>query len=831
MSPHTPQRNGGAHEGSKEQLELQTGHAATWWPELILRELVDNSLDECERAGVAPKIVITVAKDSIAVKDNGGGMTAKVVKQIMNYATKTSSNAAYVSPTRGQQGNALQTLLAMSHALTGEPGVTVIESRGVRHRVTFAVDPISRVPRLDHNTEAIDDAGGTKVTVFLPVSPEDRTGLSNAAFDFSWVNPHLTLSFTHPDSRFERKATAPGWTKWNPTDPTSAHWYDLASLKTLIAAEINKANRDRCAQRTVADFIAEFRGLSGTAKRRDICQALNASGEHLDTFFAHGDGPVRRLLAAMKAVSKLVKARDLGVLGERHVLAMIKGRASARYKQSQVDVEGVPYLIEAAFGHCPESSRLIVTGLNWSISVGGDPFGTLFGDGLGALLAEQRAGPEEPITFFLHVASPRLTFLDRGKSEVHLPPEVDEAVVAAVKQVTAAWARQRKAEERDRSARLRRNDAMNASKPVSIKDAAHAIMAKAYAAVSEGDLPAEARQIYYAARGEILRRTGAGSVNADYFTQSLLVDFMSEHPDECAGWNVTFSDRGHFTEPHTGHQIGLGTLAVREYVDSYAKPHLIEGGFAGPQIKTRGPEGRFGGILCVEKEGFEPLLEQARIANRFDLSIMSCKGMSVTAARELVDQTCARFKVPLHILHDFDISGFSIAATLHTSNRRFKFSTVSGEDFKVVDLGLRFADIDDLGREPVNLDPRKEAAQRERLRINGATELEIGFLMGGSRVELNAMTSRQFVDFLEAKLAEHGVGKVIPGVKMLKDAYSLFVRGDRMRRVVEEALAAMSKQRIVAPADLAERVREYFAEHPEAPWNEVVATLAKGHRT
>jgi hypothetical protein len=121
---------------SKEQLELQTGHAAVWWPEVILKELVDNSLDECERAGVAPKIAVTVTADSITVKDNGGGMTAKVVKQILNYATKTSSNAAYVSPTRGQQGNALQTLLAMSHALTGKPGVTLIESGRVRHSIT-----------------------------------------------------------------------------------------------------------------------------------------------------------------------------------------------------------------------------------------------------------------------------------------------------------------------------------------------------------------------------------------------------------------------------------------------------------------------------------------------------------------------------------------------------------------------------------------------------------------------------------------------------------------------------------------------------------------------
>ena len=300
---------------------------------------------------------------------------------------------------------------------------------------------------------------------------------------------------------------------------------------------------------------------------------------------------------------------------------------------------------------------------------------------------------------------------------------------------------------------------------------------------------------------------------------------MHEHPDLCADWNVVFSDRGHFTEPHTGREIELGTLAVRGYVESYSKQELVEGSFAGPRIDTHGPEGRFGGIVYIEKEGFEPLLEQARIAEQFDLAVMSCKGMSVTAARELVDQTCARFKVPLYILHDFDISGFSIATTLHKSNRRFKFSTVSGEDFKVVDLGLRFADIGRLGREPVSLDPKKEIAQRERLKINGATELEIGFLLGGHRVELNAMTSRQFIDFLESKLIDHRVRKVIPDAKGLADAYRLFARGARMKQVVEAAMAAMAKQEIATPINLERRVKAHLRAYPESSWDEAVALI------
>ena len=251
-----------------------------------------------------------------------------------------------------------------------------------------------------------------------------------------------------------------------------------------------------------------------------------------------------------------------------------------------------------------------------------------------------------------------------------------------------------------------------ASKPMSIRDAAFAVMAeRTRRRATTATCRPNARQIFYAARPEILRLAKVDTVDSKRFTQELLVDYMNDHPDECAGWNVVFYDRGHFVEPHTGRVVGLGTLAVRKYVGGYAKPKLIEGGFAGPRIATRGPEGRFGGLLYIEKEGFEPLLDQARIADRFDLAIMSCKGMSVTAARELVDQTCARFKVPLYILHDFDVAASRSRPRCTRRTAAIKFGTVSGEDFKVVDLGLRLADVERLGLQSEPVSPSARTAR------------------------------------------------------------------------------------------------------------------------
>ena len=78
----------------------------------------------------------------------GRGIPAETVEKLIDYSARTSSRAAYASPTRGAQGNALQTIIAMPYALTGEACDTVvISSHGVERRISFAIDPIRQTPR------------------------------------------------------------------------------------------------------------------------------------------------------------------------------------------------------------------------------------------------------------------------------------------------------------------------------------------------------------------------------------------------------------------------------------------------------------------------------------------------------------------------------------------------------------------------------------------------------------------------------------------------------------------------------------------------------------
>ena len=105
---------------TKRELQNQTGHSVYDWPLVVLKELMDNALDACEEAEVAPVISIIVDPGSITIQDNGGGIDTETIKSILDYTIRVSSREAYVSPTRGAQGNALKTILAMGYVLDRE---------------------------------------------------------------------------------------------------------------------------------------------------------------------------------------------------------------------------------------------------------------------------------------------------------------------------------------------------------------------------------------------------------------------------------------------------------------------------------------------------------------------------------------------------------------------------------------------------------------------------------------------------------------------------------------------------------------------------------------
>ena len=165
MQPRMITTSMGADFFTVSTLETQTGFPKEWFPDVILKELIDNALDGCETAGVAPGIVITVDRRddllAISVTDNGLGLDPDTVARIADFATRTSDKAVYRKPSRGAQGNALKTVLGIVTALGGDQPV-VIESRGVRHAFSARLRPGGSVD-ITHETSPCARHEGTMI--------------------------------------------------------------------------------------------------------------------------------------------------------------------------------------------------------------------------------------------------------------------------------------------------------------------------------------------------------------------------------------------------------------------------------------------------------------------------------------------------------------------------------------------------------------------------------------------------------------------------------------------------------------------------------------------
>jgi hypothetical protein len=447
---------------TKRELQNQTGHSVYEWPLVVLKELMDNALDATEEAEIAPVISIAVKSNSCTIQDNGGGIETETIKSILDYTIRVSSREAYVSPTRGAQGNALKTILAMGYVLDREQadqdrvnneavGLTFIETRGVKHRIEFRADHVTNQPKITHTTSSSPINAGTKITITWPGDPtfaysgdqwfDTEDEFKQLVDSYVWFNPHLTLRGTWYGRKFiDVKATNPTWDKWRPRNPTSAHWYDRTRLQRYLSAHVAR-DRDLRRHRTVREFIAEFRGFARSAVQRKVLKDVGCSHQSLAQFY--GVDKVNRrgiakLLASMQRHSKPVAPHHLGIIGADHLkrrfLAAGGNADTFKYEQRKGTDEGIPYIIEIAFGlhqsgltQGATESRRLITGDNWSVGIS-NPFRRFgsTGEELESTLNKVRANADQPVICAAHLASACIQYADRGKSSIILTDDASQ---------------------------------------------------------------------------------------------------------------------------------------------------------------------------------------------------------------------------------------------------------------------------------------------------------------------------------------------------------------------------------------------------------------------
>jgi hypothetical protein len=435
---------------TEKELAMQIGHPKSLWRISILKELIDNALDACEVADIRPKITVEDDGNGFSVTDNGPGLPLSTIEKSLNYMVRISDKNFYVSPTRGQMGNAMKAVYAAPFVALGE-GEVIIECQGKRHAIKTSLDRIGGRPQMDFSSSNSPVKKGTKVSIRWPLLSPLQNAKSSDSYNspksdeddddgdenegnkeegvltsgelvahYSLFNPHAVFHFG--DKTYV--ATSPAWTKWRTDNPTSAHWYDEFQLRDLIAAYILIERKDKSRAKTVREFVTEFRGLSGTAKGAEVIKGFK--GTYLHDLMKDDDvdmAVIKKLLQAMKDNSKPVKPYQMGLVGEDHLKAWATANVgvvdtSFEYgKCKGVDAAGMPYTQEALFAlkeDTEKAHRSVITGLNWSPTIG-DP-----AEEIAEAIGSARIGKDKPVLVIIHMIQPRFAFTDRGKTRLSL---------------------------------------------------------------------------------------------------------------------------------------------------------------------------------------------------------------------------------------------------------------------------------------------------------------------------------------------------------------------------------------------------------------------------
>jgi len=442
------------------QLSTLTGVPQHEFASVVLKELIDNALDACETGVVAPHVVVEVeaqqahytdgtSRDDglieITITDNGTGMPPDTVRKVLNFDTRTSDKAAYRSPTRGAQGNALKTVIGIPYAL-GYQAPIFITGQGVRHAIEPWIDPAGAV-RVSHE-EMPSEQTGTRIELTIPYYlTQAIRGHTKQDFDpLHWVrsfaafNPHATLSYQGKSGVFEGlemyKSTREKTKKYVPSEPASPHWYSPESLKTLVFSHIAAAENGGGRDLPVGEFVRQFQGLARPAKAKAV-RARIGDFKHLSDYKANPDA-VGELLSAMQEESKLPKPAALGLVGKEHFekfFESIYDVQEFKYVKREGNLpSGLPLVFEFALANLSEMGHLY-TAINFSPTFGDPLEGTTLAgpqfkaNGITAFLSQGHALPESERSWYYspakvavaaHLITPAPIYLDRGKTRLNM---------------------------------------------------------------------------------------------------------------------------------------------------------------------------------------------------------------------------------------------------------------------------------------------------------------------------------------------------------------------------------------------------------------------------
>lgn len=721
---------------TEQGLRTLTNTDPARWNFVIFKELLDNALDAVNELDVK-HINISYNRSDLFVLDNGAGIPENDLDEIYNFNVYLSSKRDFRTPTRGFQGNALKTIIGIAHQRNLQ---LFFYSNG--KKTSYELNKIKIAAGIVAFTKTAEESGisynGVCVSDF-----EDDFDIEKVLRTYRLANPDVR--FTFKEKEFNAVSNSV-----KRSDKTFIHWYDLQVFNQLLQAIHHKDP-----ERTVKQFCSNFSGSQRVMSR------LNFPYKKLSEF-ASNEGTIRGLYDQLCSLTTRPKPDILKKLitGEDALLKIYGEHGGHKYKlltgEYLYQEAMIPYVIEGLLlsQEDTNSQNQIICSVNNSVPYEKCPFyfsdtanvafckKHYYVDSVYSLLDKAGLHKANGLTLFINFISPFVEFTDKAKTRIISDRFKNDLLKCLETLLKDTLKEVRRSERANRSFNRRHTFHDREESKVELIER-HFMEAFNHAS---GGYPCNARQVFYALRQILSNKYYKQLEQHDYnsFTQTRLTDIFERHPE--LEDKIFFEQRGSFHSPFSGESVPLSTKDVRRYINHSYRNEIYS------QIKTvydLSPELEFQHVLFIEKAGFNEILRQSGLVEKLNIGLMSTQGFGTRALKKLTKFFIER-GIKVYVLHDCDIAGYLIAEKLSEGSKTFK------EKLDVIDIGLNVADVERLNKvEDAEVIHYKKSYTHV---LDNFPDKEIEFFVKNSysgeyrRVELNALSTPEFIQFVESKI-------------------------------------------------------------------------------
>jgi DNA topoisomerase-6 subunit B len=414
---------------------------------IIVHEIVTNSLDACEEAGILPEIFVQVEELDrekehyrLTIKDNGPGIPKTHLGKALGQMLAGTKFHRYLQQ-RGQQGIGAAACTMFSYLTTGQPTKAVSVYKGKKVTASISIDFKQNKPIVDI-IEEVDAVEGEVGLTFISEFKDVRYERSNyGVYEYlrrtALANPHCAITLIEPDNK---STSFPRSVAVNPAKPMEIKPHPLG-IGTHDLLEFARHNRE---SRRLSSFLQEtFSRVSAgkVEELRALLPTVDLNKSPQDLTWEEAES----LVKAFSQVKWIAPAMDsLVPIGKEQVEVSFRNIFNPEVlvvteRSPKVYRGGIPFMVEVGIAY---GGGVAGAGKKGEVMRFANRVPLLFDSG-GCAITETiktmdwkrydvKNFEEEPIAVLVNLVSVHVPYTSAGKQAVSLEEDVMDEIKFAI---------------------------------------------------------------------------------------------------------------------------------------------------------------------------------------------------------------------------------------------------------------------------------------------------------------------------------------------------------------------------------------------------------------